>query len=114
MVAYVRIRDRNPDCYTDPAVRCKIIEAKLKHLLGRKPNFVQLMLVKSLVPTYLAVLTWRDEYEKTGNLHPEYNRTFVVLRTSLTQLVGSGVIGGKRKQAPPPKSSFDLGAALDG
>lgn len=116
MAGYIRLCDKNPDKHQDRRMKAKIIEAKLKELVGGKPDQAQLMLVRGVVPLYLMLETWRKDFIAGGELHPDYMRTQAQIKATVTQLLAS--VGSDTRKTSSLKSSshrggFDLLGALD-
>jgi len=114
MAGYIRLCHKNPDKHQDRRMKAKIIEAKLKELVGGKPDQAQLMLIRGVVPLYLMLETWRKDFITGQELHPDYLRIQARVTTIVQQLMASNP--NQHKAAPAsrkaPADDFDLGGIL--
>lgn len=115
MAGYIRLCHKNPDKHQDRRMKTKIIEAKLKELVGGKPDQAQLMLIRGMVPLYLMLETWRKDFIAGQELHPDYMRIQARVTTIVQQLMASNPSQHKATSGPRKVSAggFDLMGALD-
>lgn len=114
MAGYIRVRDKNPDKHQDRNMKSRIIEAKLKALVGGKPDQAQVMLIRGVIPLYLMLETWRKDFMGGQELHPDYLKVQGQVRNTVVQLVASSSLEQRKASVAVRKGDIDAGFDLAG
>jgi len=86
---YYKLKDKDPTRHDDPALKVKIVRAKLRDMVSGRLSRVQKMLIETMVPMYLELLDMQNTYGTPGFDFDRYVRVQNLFRTNLGQLANA-------------------------
>jgi len=126
MARYYKLHERDPNRTKDPALKSRIIEAKLVHEIGGRPSQAQLVHIRSIVPLYLEAQRMAERQEKTGLMDKRYPGIQAQIANTMGQLMNSvkpitakarakaKALAEAAGEAPTESHELDLAGLLNG
>ena len=73
-----------------PRMKAKVMELRLRSLLPSKLDHAQELVLQGVLPLVVRLHDMRHAWDRSGELHPDYSRTFNVVQAAMGKLGAAG------------------------